>query len=322
MKKILNKLTGKLRKTQDAASYWTSHNVTSHLIFKDADESLNYFHWRNAQYYRYIELMPVVGQDGKVVVDYGCGPGNDLVGFGSYSKAKKLIGIDVSSSSLQEANHRLSLHRIDAELIPLDQTEKIPLGDGTVDFIHCSGVLHHVANPQTVLQEFNRILAPDGKLRVMVYHYHSIWLHLYVAYIKQIANEFFPNLPVRQAFSKTTDGLDCPISNVFKREEFAAIANEAGFQCKFLGAAVAVDEMIWLPRRLDAIKSRALNEEHREFLASLTFDSQGLPLYKGIYAGIGGCYELSRARLSLQDLDSASPEQTIFAPSGQRKGEN
>ena len=89
--------------------YWTQHNVTSHEQYESRQASLEYFHWRNDQYFNYIELMPVHEQDHKNVLDYGCGPGNDLVGFGEYSKPRRLVGVDVSSTSLDQAT-RLKAH--------------------------------------------------------------------------------------------------------------------------------------------------------------------------------------------------------------------
>ena len=67
-------------------------------------ESERYLEWRNDQYFKYDELMPVTGKDGRVILDYGCGPGHDLVGFGLRSKPTRLIGMDVSTSSLAEAD--------------------------------------------------------------------------------------------------------------------------------------------------------------------------------------------------------------------------
>ena len=48
--------------------------------------------------------------------------------------------------------------------------------------------------------------------------------------------------------------------------------------------------MLLLPKRFDAIMNPKLRPESRDFLASLTFDSQGLPLSNGVHAGIDGCY--------------------------------
>ncbi len=75
--------------------------------------------------------------DNEVILDYGCGPGNDLVGYGVYSNAKKLIGIDVSEKALELARRRLLLHKISPERIELIQTSdsnvRNPLGNCTVD---------------------------------------------------------------------------------------------------------------------------------------------------------------------------------------------
>ena len=101
-------------------AYWRRHNVTAHRVFNSVAESLAYFDWRNDQYPGYIDLMPVTGVDGKVVLDFGCGPGNDLAGFATFSKPTRLIGMDVSITSLAEAESRLRLHGVQAELVKID----------------------------------------------------------------------------------------------------------------------------------------------------------------------------------------------------------
>jgi len=197
---------------EDNEAYWTRHNVTQHAAFPTVRASLEYLDWRNDQYPGYIDLMPVAGQDGKVVLDYGCGPGNDLVGFGHFSKPARLIGADISSSSLAESRGRLGLHGIPAELIHLTEDEgRIPLEDASVDYLHSSGVVHITQDPAAVLREFRRVIRPDGRCRIMIYNYDSLWLHLYVAYVIQIKQGRYKDLDVRSAFARCTDGPDCPI---------------------------------------------------------------------------------------------------------------
>jgi len=273
-------------------SYWTRHNVTLHERFQTAKASLDYFHWRNAQYHGYLELMPVAGQDGKAVLDYGCGPGHDLVGFGVYSRPRRLIGVDISPISLMEAEHRIGLHGVSAELVRVDEGSVIPLDTGSIDYVHCSGVLHHARDPGSILREFRRLLSQNGTARVMVYNYDSVWLHLYVAFTKQIQEGQYRGLDVSAAFAKTTDGPDCPIAEVYKPEEFVNLATDAGFSVEFTGAAVAMWEMNLLPRRFEAVMSRELPDEHRQFLLSLTFDEKGYPKYRGYHAGVDACYLL------------------------------
>ena len=64
IRKLLNLRLHKL----SSVEYWTRHNVTEHRQFTSAEESLNFFDWRNAQYPGYIELVPVNQADGKVEV--------------------------------------------------------------------------------------------------------------------------------------------------------------------------------------------------------------------------------------------------------------
>ena len=149
IKSLIKRVLGWFRRAnasrKGSAAYWTVHMV-SHDAFQTAAESLSHFHWRNAQYPGYIELMPVSGQDDKVVLDYGCGPGNDLVGFTEFSNPSKLYAVDVSKTALEAAKQRLALHEKNAEFIQIDESvNEIPVPSESIDYIHTSGVLHHCA---------------------------------------------------------------------------------------------------------------------------------------------------------------------------------
>jgi ubiquinone/menaquinone biosynthesis C-methylase UbiE len=177
--------------------------VTSHYPFQTPNESQEYFEWRNDQYLGYIDLMPVNTTDGLAVLDYGCGPGHDLVGFELFSKPKRLIGIDIAPTSLEEARHRLQLHGISTGIRQLDPGEsELPLEPASIDLVHCSGVLHHTPQPDAILREFRRVLRPGGLARVMVYNANSLWMHLYVAYQKMIAEGLYAEMDLAAAFQK------------------------------------------------------------------------------------------------------------------------
>lgn len=281
------------------ANYWTDHNVTLHKTFASRQESLEYFHWRCDQYPGYLDLMPVNGVDGLEVLDYGCGPGHDLVGFVEYSKPRRVVGVDVSRSSLAEARDRLARHgREDVRLVLSTPGEtRLPFEDASFDYVHSSGVLHHVPDLQASLREIRRVLRPTGRARVMVYNYDSVWTHLYVPYTLQLKNGTIPaNLPIRAAFTKSTDGPECPIANCYTTQEFAAEAAQAGFSCRTVGAAVSLHELQQLQLyRLEACMDQRLAREHREFLLALTFDPKGTPIARGLPAGVDLVLELQPA---------------------------
>jgi len=135
------------KNSYSSQEYWTIHNVTYHYEFKTIEDSLDYFWWRTLQYIPLIELLPVNKASEKVVLDYGCGPGNDLVGFTTYSTPKRLIGMDVSITSLKEAENRLKLHNANVEFIHINEKdETLPLEDSSIDIINCSEVFTILLN--------------------------------------------------------------------------------------------------------------------------------------------------------------------------------
>jgi hypothetical protein len=126
----------------------------------------------------------------------------------------------------------------------------------------------------------------------MVYNYESVWLHLYAAQMLRFANPSGPRQTVREAFRRSTDTEDCPISEAWKPAQVSDMSTRAGFACRHLGNAVSVHELVILPKRFDAILNADLEEEHRRFLLGLTFDRRGVPYQAEKAAGIDGCFLL------------------------------
>ena len=274
-------------------AYWSGYNVTQHRQFSTAKDSLNYFNWRSQQYYDYMRLMPVAGFDDRTVLDYGCGPGHDLVGFAVHSPAARLIAMDVSAPSLDQARQRLALHNGRADYFKIEEDDtRLPLAEASVDYVHCSGVLHHVPDPVRVLREFRRVLRPNGQVRLMIYNYDSVWLHLYAAYLYRKIEPSVAALSLSDLFKRVTDSPDCPISHAWTPDCVSAMTHEAGFVSAHLGNAVSVREVAILPQRFEAILDPALDQTHREFLLGLTFDSRGVPYHGKNAAGLDGCYQL------------------------------
>ncbi len=278
-------------------TYWEEFTVYS-LPFNSSSESLEYLEWRFQQYPLFREFMQLYGQhDGEAILDYGCGPGNDLVGFLVYSKAKKIIGIDISEKALSIAAKRLALHNPAPERVELiktvDSNTKIPLEDKSIDYIYCEGVLHHTSDPEAILHEFYRVMKQGAYSCVMVYNRNSLWLHLHTAYIKLILEKDFQNLSLEEAFAKTTDSESCPIARCYAPEEFLTICHKAGFETEYIGGYLSLHELKILKELgRQALRDERLAVEHREFLRVLTYDQDGYPLYKGKHAGIGGVYRL------------------------------
>ncbi len=56
----------------------------------------------------------------------------------------------------------------------------------------------------------------------------------------------------QEIFKVTTDGEECPIVDCYTPDQFKAIAKRNGFNCEFLGAAMSLNELMWMSRRAEA----------------------------------------------------------------------
>jgi ubiquinone/menaquinone biosynthesis C-methylase UbiE len=280
--------------------YWGRHTVKDPQAWT-AERSEAYLEWRFNKYPLFRNYARLYDDhEGEVILDHGCGPGNDLVGFLLHSKAKKVIGVDVSAKALKMAAQRIALHHIDPERIELihttDASNRIPLEDKSVDYVQSLGVVHHMTQPEAVLHEFYRILKPGGRATIMVYNQHSIFLHLFTAYQRMILDEAYPGLSLQESFRRSTDGPECPISRYYAPHEFVALCQAAGFKADYVGAYFNELEL----RLLKAIGEQALAdprlaEKHKQFLRDLSPDPNDYPLYDGKHAGMSGVFWLTKS---------------------------
>lgn len=280
-------------------AYWTDHTVFA-PPFRSSSLSRRYIAKRFKNHPLFQQLSGLYGtHDEEIILDYGCGPGNDVVGFTLYTNAKKIIGMDISYTSLDLTAKRLSLHKIDPKRVALiqisDSDSHIPLPDNSVDFINCQGVLMHTSQPTMIISEFYRILKPGSCATIMVYVKDSIWYHLYTVYETMIILEKFASYDVATAFSKNTDGENCPMSRCYDPDTFISLCESEGFRCTFEGGYFTHTELNSISKYYEkALLDPRLNENHKQFLQALRFDQKGYPTYKDHYAGLSGIFHLKK----------------------------
>jgi ubiquinone/menaquinone biosynthesis C-methylase UbiE len=103
---------------------------------------------------------------GKRCLDAGCGGGRYAIAMATLGAAE-VIGCDISSEGLKDARSRAA----DMSNITFEEASVIdlPYPDESFDFVCCSGVLHHTADPEKGLQELARVLRPSGKIFLLLY---------------------------------------------------------------------------------------------------------------------------------------------------------
>ena len=80
-----------------------------------------------------------------------------------------MTGIDFSATSVrhtEELKRKYSLNNLQVRQLPIERASELAT---SFDQIVCTGVLHHLADPDAGLKALRGVLKPDGALQLMVY---------------------------------------------------------------------------------------------------------------------------------------------------------
>jgi SAM-dependent methyltransferase len=81
----------------------------------------------------------------------------------------QVVGIDVSATSIEQTDRLRRKHRIEnLQLMQLPLERAAELGR-EFEYVVCTGVLHHLSDPDLGLRALSNVLAPEGAMQLMVY---------------------------------------------------------------------------------------------------------------------------------------------------------
>lgn len=112
-------------------------------------------------------------ENGFRVLIAGGGTGDALIAWAEQLRTKRsarVIYLDLSTASTKIARERADIRKLhNIEWIE-DSLLNLPnMGIGLFDFIDCSGVLHHLEDPDAGLKALSSVLKPGGAMSLMVY---------------------------------------------------------------------------------------------------------------------------------------------------------
>ena len=116
-------------------------------------------------------LIPFDELSGRDVLEIGCGTGVHarlLAAAGA-----RLTAVDLTPTAVELTRRRLELAGLKGDVREAD-AEALPFEDASFDFVWSWGVIHHSERTDAVIAEIARVLRPDGRLALMVYHRNSI----------------------------------------------------------------------------------------------------------------------------------------------------
>ena len=147
---------------------------------------------------------------GKRVLEIGVGMGADFLRWARAGATA--TGVDLTERAVELTRQRLQSEGLDADLRIAD-AENLPFPDGSFDIVYSWGVLHHTPDPARALAEAQRVVAPGGELRVMLYHRWS-WVAL-AAWVRFCLLRGHPLSTLRDAVSH----VESPGTQAFRPQE-------------------------------------------------------------------------------------------------------
>jgi len=132
-------------------------------LFKSEEERYSLYPWL-------YEVAEFSKHAGERVLEIGCGTGCDLLQFAKHGA--HATGIDITSEHLRLARERVQGL---AEVKKADATH-LPFGDNEFDYVYSHGVIHHIENPRSVIDEIFRVLRPGGRFNIHVYALFSYFV--------------------------------------------------------------------------------------------------------------------------------------------------
>jgi SAM-dependent methyltransferase len=100
----------------------------------------------------------------------------------------QVVGIDFSATSVhctEELKRKYNLNNLQVRQLPIGQVKDL---GASFDQIVCTGVLHHLADPDAGLRALREVLKPDGAMQLMVYApYGRAGIYLLQEFCKRIS---------------------------------------------------------------------------------------------------------------------------------------
>ncbi len=134
-------------------------------LAKDYDRLID--HKPHNAYYDRPNMLELIGNvSGKYILDAACGPGKYAEIL--LSKKASVVGLDISEEMIKYAKKRnenrgtFYVHDIQN---PLNM-----LKSETFDLVICALAMHYMKNWKATLQEFYRVLKPNGELIISIEH--------------------------------------------------------------------------------------------------------------------------------------------------------
>lgn len=218
------------RSIDDVRAYWNRRPCNIRHSPKPVGEK-DYFDEVEARKYFVEPHIPGFADfpacKGKRVLEVGCGIGTDTMNFAR--AGARVTAVDLSAESLAMARKRAEVFGLSERIQFLEAnverlSESLPLEP--YDLIYSFGVLHHTPHPDAALRALRPYLAPEGTLKLMMYHRRS-WKVLWLL-LREGRGRFWDLDRIIATGSEAQTG--CPVTYSYTRRSLAELLRSTGYE--------------------------------------------------------------------------------------------
>ncbi len=141
----------------------------------------------------------------KKVLEIGAGVGIDAIEYAKYGA--KVYATDMTDTAVAFIADNFMDAGVEAKEIRKADANQLPYEDNFFDLVYCFGVIHHNPEPKEIIREIHRVLKPNGKVYMMLYHKDSLLYYFSIIYLRGIVKGgFSEGLTEEQLLSRYSEG--------------------------------------------------------------------------------------------------------------------
>ncbi len=137
-----------------------------------------YGDWRDTSLTESFDVFSDSRVLGKNVLDFGCGDGPLSLFLAQKKQPLSVLGVDISESAVGRAKDCLKEITIPEGInidFVLGSIEALPIPENSIDTLIALDCLEHVMSPEDIINDWNRVLCPEGRCLIEWFPYKGPW---------------------------------------------------------------------------------------------------------------------------------------------------
>lgn len=170
---------------KDIENFWNKNPVGSNFIeYREGKEFyLTYDEFRYRTESHILGELDKIDVKNKRVLEIGLGQGADSMQI--INRGAIYHGIDLTEESIKRLKERFQLFNSPYKEVIKANAQSIPYSDNYFDVVYSHGVIHHSPEIRSIVEEIYRVLKPDGRAVIMLYHKNSFNYYVSIALIRR-----------------------------------------------------------------------------------------------------------------------------------------